>query len=124
MCEIICSYVAYSKDDNKFDPLLRENPVHFRTFPIPAGVDIALHCNVRTGVTQQLAERLYIASGLQTGCGKGVAQGVRIHGRHTGTAQIAVQAFAVAARLHGLVGIARQEPFLRCVTAVKPEQNL
>ena len=124
MREIICSCVAYSEHDHKFDPLLRKNPFHFRALPIPAGVDIALHCNVRTGVTQQLAERLYVASGLQTGCGKGVAQGVRIYGRYTGAAQIAVQAFAVAARLHGLVGIASQEPFLRCVTAVKPEQNL
>ena len=110
--------------DHVFDPLSRENPFHFRAFPIPAGVDIALHCNVRTGVSQQLAERLYVASGLQTSCGKSVAQSVRIYCRHTGTVQIAAQAFAVAARFYRLVGIAGQEPFLRCVTVVKPVQNL
>lgn len=106
MHEIIHGHVAYFERDPKFDPLLRKNPLHFRAFPIPAGVDITLHCNVRTGVSQQLTERLYVTSGLQTCCGKGVAQGVRIHGRHTRTAQIAAQAFAVAARLHRLVGIA------------------
>ena len=47
-----CTVVDLCEFDHVFDPLSRENPFHFRAFPIPAGVDIALHCNVRTGVTQ------------------------------------------------------------------------
>ena len=73
-------------------------------------MNVPLQSDSRTGMPQQLAERLDVTARLQAQRGEGVPQGVRMHRRHLRAEKIPADASAEIARLSRFTGAAGQHP--------------
>ena len=87
--------------------LMGEYSVHFPALSGQIRVYIALQGDVGVGVAQQFAEGLHIASCLQAGGSKGVAQHVRAYLPDSRLFQIHLDTFPIAAGFGGLRLVAR-----------------
>ena len=90
--------------------LMGEYSVHLPALSGQVRVYIALQGDVGVGVAQQFAEGLHIASCLQAGGSKGVAQHVRAYLPDSRLFQIHLDAFPIAAGFGGLGLVAGQKP--------------
>ena len=99
-----------------------EYPIHLPALSGQVRVHIALQGDVGVGVPQQLAKGLYIASRLQAGRCKGVAQCVRTYLSYGRLLQIRLDAFPIAAGFGGLGLAARQEPCSIAGASAQPFQ--
>ena len=88
----------------------RINALQFLSLACQIGMHIPLQSDRRTGMAQKLAERFNVAPSLQTGGGKGVPQGMRMDFPQRCLLQIALDAFAVTARLHRFCLVTGEKP--------------
>ena len=90
--------------------LMGEYPVHLPALSGQVRVHITLQGDIGIGVSQQLAEGLYVAPCLQTGRCKGMTQCVRTYLPDSCLFQIRFNAFPVAAGFGRLGLVAGQKP--------------